>query len=518
VSRDADGYARRAYQSDGKVWTFPRDVREFLSVEDDRLFFIDGVNREMEPIMKWMGEDICEDLLDGFTVNIGEKVAVSYHGSLATRIAGGRRLRKVWSCKPFYPVTMMPEEDDCYGVQARGERLVKTILENRLPLKLSSCGSILSSMEDLPIMRYPRAVAEMAYNCYHGGWIEALQLGRFEDAYDYDLSSAYPTEISRLLSCGGRMGSWYQSREFIQSAEYGFCYCTIRLDVNLPLSPLMLRIRSYMSRSGRIPIRSVRNPVGAWEGWMTKDEIVFVVSNYLGEVEIEDGWWFIPSSYRRPFEKVVAKLGRLRKDTTKKGDWLGGNLGKIIAATIQGKMIQSYINRGVRVSGNAFNPVYAATITSRVRLKVAEAALENYDDVLMIMVDGLLTSSPIAVPKQWKMAHKGDCVVATHGGYDIPGRATLNKFFGTLEESQWDTTYRLNGARYESLAEALEGGSFEMAGRRIPEVRAKVSAVGKRLWDDTPKVCNDLLTKQYKSAPPMASMSIIRNRGKRKGE
>lgn len=511
VIRNEDGFAYRAYCSDGKVYTFPNDLDEFLTTKDSRIFFVDGIDRELEPILKYLGEGVCTALLDGHTV-YGEGVGVSYRaGCLSTRVAGGESLRKIWALKPFYPLSMLPEDDDCYGVQARGHRLVKTMIEGGLPLCLTSCGAVFSGMQDmvgrrgLPFHEYSSEVGEFAYNAYHGGWIEAMKLGFFENAYDYDLSSAYPAEAAQLTSCNPICGSWFRSKQVIQEATYGFCYCKVMLDVSLPFSPIMMRTRARMTASGRYPVRAVRNPVGDWYGWLTVDEVRFITKNWLGRAEILDGWWFVPTRLYRPFERVVGHLYQVRRKFEQRGDKLGKSIGKVTAATIQGKMMQTFLNRGERVSGNALNPVYAATITSRVRLKVAEIALENYDDVLMIMVDGILATKPLAVPKQWKLEHQGDCIVANHGDYDIAGRDTALPLRDMLESRRSYLDYPLRAPRYVSLVEALEGRAFYTAGWRRAETLARVSKVGKRGWDALPRVCEDLLNNQYESRPLLST-------------
>ena len=511
ISRDGEGYATRCFCSDGIMYEFPRDLEKFFKVADDRIFFVDGVSKDLEPIVKYLGEDICTRLVDGFAETV-DGVGVTYHpnGSLATRKAGGRSLRHIYSLKPFFPAYMLPEEDDCYGVQARGERLIKTMVQSNMPLKLSSCGAILSAISDLPFHSSPNDVTEIAYNCYHGGWIEAMKLGRFERAYDYDLSAAYPTEAAKLYSCSSKCGAWFESTHYIQEALYGFCYCHIKMDINLPLSPIMVRLRSYMSPSGRYPMRVVRNPIGEWEGWLTMDEIRFISKNWLGIVKILYGKWFVPTRFHQPFLELVGFLQNTRRNYEKRGDKLGKNISKITAASLQGKLMQSFLKNGARVTGNAFNPVYAATITSRVRLKVAEIALENYDDILMIMVDGILSTKPLAVPKQWKLEYEGDCVIANHGDYDIAGRVTASNLREALQKDPWATKYALRSPRYVSLTEAIEGKSFHYAGCHRPEVKAGVRRVGKRNWDRLPITCEDVLTKQYESSPLFVTESIER--------
>jgi len=500
ITRTPEGYADKCYQSDHKVWQFPQDLEEFLTVPDSRLLFVDGTDRDLEPVLKYLGEDACRKLLLGGKVSVGGAL-VSYHGSLTVRI--GKLWKRIWSLRPFYPPNMVPYDDDCYGVQARAIRLVKCLTSLGLPLALNSCGAVLSAVCPLPFMDYPIEVADMAYNSYHGGWIESMKLGYFEEAYDYDLASAYPSEAAKLVSASSRHGVWVRSREIIQEAAYGFGLCCIRLDTALPFSPIMLRTRSFMHLGA--PVRAVRNPVGAWRGWLTMDEMRFIVQNWLGTVEIEDAWWFIPKVTYYPFESLVKNLNAMRQQAKASGDALAAYISKIVPAALQGKFIQTSLVDGTRVAGTAFNPVYAATITSRVRLKVAALALEDHPHVLAVVVDGLISDKPLPVDRKWKLEYSGRAVIANHGDYEIEGRATATPLVKVLGDNYYSSSYPLRGPRYISLAEALAGESFELAGRSRPMAYAKVSNVGKRLWVKLPKICGELLEKQFESYPLAAT-------------
>lgn len=498
--RDERGYATRCYQSDGVKYEFPKDLDLFWGKADPRIFFVDGSDRELESVLKYLGEDACTRIMNGYSVSVSG-VILSYHGSLFTRVAGGKSLRRVWQLKPFYPSYMIPLDDDCYGVQARGERLVKIMSESGLPLSLNSCGSVLAAMTDLPFNSCSPKVTAYAYNCYHGGWIESMKLGSFEHAYDYDLASAYPSEAAHLYSCSPRCGSWYEVDRFVQEALYGFAYCHINIDLSLPFSPIMVRLRSFMSLGGSHAIRVLRNPIGSWEGWMTNDEIEFVVRNWLGDVEVLSGVWFIPTRYQQPFLPLVSGLNQVRQYAKSKGDKLTSYISKIVPASLQGKFIQSSVIGGERVVGTGFNPVYASAITSRVRLRVAQAALEDSNSILGVVVDGILAEKPLPLGKRWKLEYEGQCVIANHGDYDIEGRDTSLPLRAVLGERERERTYPLRGARYVSLSEAIEAGGFSLACCRRPESYAWVRKVGKRAWDKLPHTCGDLLSNQYESSP-----------------
>jgi hypothetical protein len=495
VERNEAGYATRAFRSDRVVFNFPEDLAAFFKEADPRIFFVE--DRDLEPILKYLGKDLCTKLLEGCRVQY-EGVQVVYHGSLYTREVGRRTLRKIYRLRPFYWAGTLPDEMDCFSMQTFGERIVKLLVSLDMPLRLNSCGSLLGELYSRSV---PAEAVEMAYNCYHGGWIEMFKLGHFDEAYDYDLNAAYPTEASKLLDLSG---IWVHSSSWVQAAEYGFCYARIYVDIELPFSPLMFRRKSELQ--GNTPYRAVLNPVGVWEGWITKDEIAFLVSNDLGEVEIADGWWYIPADYCVfPFQAMLSTLGKLKQEGKTKGDAVAANLVKLMAASLQGRFMQSNMVWGKWRTGPAFNPIYASVITSRVRCKVAELALQSPDSTVGVVIDGLLSTCKLDVPQQWKLEYKGECVVANHGDYWIQGRHTKRNLLHDLTQYRWSTEYPLREERYCSLAEAIRVDGFEEAGREVPEVWQKVSRVGKRVWKKHPIVCNDLLTKVYESSPPFPS-------------
>ena len=492
VERGTDGYATKVFQSDGRVYLMPEDLRAFLTTEDPRVFFVR--DRDLEPVLKYLGEEACRQLLLGFGV-LYDGVQLFYHSSLQIRVAGGRTLKKVYSLKPFFWPTMLPDDMDCYSVQAHGERIVKLLVGWGIPLRLNSTGSLLGELYSRAV---PYEAAKMAYNCYHGGWIEMFKVGYFEEAFDYDLASAYPTEAARLVDLDGM---WVRSRDWVQAAEYGFCYARIRMSIDLPFSPLIFRRKSVMR--GGVPYRVILNPVGVWDGYIVKDEIEFVVSSGIGEVEIIDGWWFVPRDrVWFPFRAQMENLKKLKEDSKKRGDEVAATLVKLQAAALQGKFMQSNLVRGEWTTGAAFCPVYASTITARVRCKVAEVALQNSDSIIGTVVDGLLSTRRLSVHQGWKLEYAGRCVAANHGDYWIEGRETKRNLLRDLTDYRWSTKYPLRSERFISLAEAIRVDGFEAAGRVAPEAWQRVSKIGKRWWERTPKVCEDLLTNVYTSGAP----------------
>jgi len=123
-------------------------------------------------------------------------------------------------------------------------------------------------------------------------------------------------------------------------------------------------------------------PVGESECWRTKDEIDLIKKYDLGDVEIIEGSWAVPS--REPV-KMFSGASRVIERSIL--DHASREYAKYIASISWGKFAS--------IHSPLWNPVYASFITSRVRSIITEIALQHADDIIAIAVDGLLTESPL---------------------------------------------------------------------------------------------------------------------------
>ena len=130
---------------------------------------------------------------------------------------------------------------------------------------------------------------EIAYTSFHAPWIEMLRQGRFKNLHDYDLNSAYPTEVSDLITID--QGDWVYSDTFQASAKYGFTYAVIQI-FSTYISPILMRKENKLL--------SVE---GTWVGTITKEEIEFINRHELGNVVVLGGWWYFPREINYPYKK-----------------------------------------------------------------------------------------------------------------------------------------------------------------------------------------------------------------------
>ena len=239
---------------------------------------------------------------------------------------------------------------------------------------------------DLPTVDdMPEDAGEYAYSCCRGNWLEAFQVGHWEKAWDYDINSAYPSEIARLLDI--REGKWGKSSYFIPEAEYG--YCKGKVTITAPFSPII-----YVSKNLNY------TPVGTWETFLTKREIEFIHKWKLGEFKIESGWWWIPNNRNLILQKHIMGLQSQKGVAT----GLSRETIKRIMSGIYGKFLEARNN----TFGKRFNPVYGAEVEVGNRLKVARFILENHAEshLIHIAVDGVLLDMPIEqCKKEWEQSH-----------------------------------------------------------------------------------------------------------------
>jgi hypothetical protein len=80
-----------------------------------------------------------------------------------------------------------------------------------------------------------RSIEDLMDKLARGGWNDAFMRGRFENAYDYDIVSAYPTIMLEVPYWSGEWVKVYSEDE-IGDAEYGYLFVEIS-DLQLPLLP-----------------------------------------------------------------------------------------------------------------------------------------------------------------------------------------------------------------------------------------------------------------------------------------
>ncbi|MEQ1651982.1 MAG: hypothetical protein ABL897_05805 [Hyphomicrobium sp.] len=218
-----------------------------------------------------------------------------------------------------------------------------------------------------------RSAADAARSAYYGGWFETMAHGHCGDAFEYDISSAYPHIISGLPCL--LHGKW----EHIEGRDAGAVadpWTLVRADVrgDNPHIGAML----HRDKQGRI-----NRPLYT-SGWFWKTELDAAArAGLVCEVQAHEAYVYHACSCPPPVRDLRASF--LERLKVGKKTPLGRSI-KLKDNSVYGKMAQS-----VGLPKYA-NPFYAGLTTSGTRTMICDAIASHpkgASDVLMIATDGI---------------------------------------------------------------------------------------------------------------------------------
>jgi hypothetical protein len=259
------------------------------------------------------------------------------------------------------------------------------------------------SYKNLNIFRY-------AYYSYKGGRTEIVKRGYFENCYEYDVNSMYPSNMCKLYDLFDVDWNFINGTEFKnydkENIAYAFLRCNIKLKDNY-INPLPYKHNGYYIYGyGYYP-----------DYYITLPEYETIMNNNLGEIEILDGYIGLKTeSNCLVFNDIVNKIYDKRKSFDK-GDFRN-SLFKIILNSIYGRYIEVNINKNldnddidllnddydiiedniVRKSYNAgkhFCPVYACYITALSRCKLFDTIYPQKEDFIGGFTDSIISEEKI---------------------------------------------------------------------------------------------------------------------------
>lgn len=446
-----------------------------------------------------------------------------------------------------------PTEAQHYAKAAQlvGEQVHNTLSELGLhPVSLTSPISafnkeVLSKLDLPTVDDMPDEVAQLSYECCKGSWIECFKIGYFEDTLDFDIRSAYGSELAQLIDF--RYGKWIHGipeNIYCTNAIYGYCKGIVT--INKPFSPIF-----YKSN------RTNFTPTGTWETVLTKNEIDFIRKWKLGTFEIKDGWWRIPNEETEQFGNNLATgitktlldiinrpllpmIHNLYSKKQQSSSSFEDNIIKRIISGIWGKMIEilpENAQKRLLKQGEKYilNPVWACQTEVGVRLRVAEFILSNnlQDNILSITVDGVLIKNidqpylnlllskvagspdPLSAAENnkamgtWKLSHHCPSIIISSGVQTLRDKRSAANFslqydwlLEQINKKPKAKSYSIKGLSPVTLAKAItqdrlqDLGNLETISREI-DLQCEV----KRCYPVEPHNGKELLTGQYDSEP-----------------
>jgi hypothetical protein len=267
-----------------------------------------------------------------------------------------------------------------------------------------------------------KKLIRLAFESYEGGKFEITARGKFT-GYEFDISSAYPYEISRLIDI--RDAHIVHGKQYVPEATYGFLRVRIEvLDpaVHLPCG-IFRKLRLY--------------PVGVYYLTITKQEYDYIVTELANpkvSVEILDAEWLVKFRISYPYKDIMHEIYK-QKTYWKPRDRFRSNNYKIIANGFYGKMAQCIADgEGNYIAGIGWNPIYASVITANTRIAVTRLQNLLGPDCYAVHTDSVISCKPI--PEKFigknlgdfEEVEKGDGILVACGIYEINGQFSLKGF------------------------------------------------------------------------------------------
>lgn len=402
---------------------------------------------------------------------------------------------------PGYEEPVLLEHVKAFGEKLMGELKKMNLEPDKLTSPIAIYEQCILKYLDLPqVNDMPVDAAEMAYRCAGKLWIEAHQIGYFDPAYDYDLTSAFPSAAKELVDI--RHCQWIRTDQYQETAVYGYALCDITIKPEIKVSPIL----------EKMPDGFLFSPVGQWTSYLTKAEIDFINWYEIGETKIKDAWWAIPltTPMPKPLEIPLADLLKY-KDRTE----LQSILAKRMSVGVYGKFGEEWDES----FGPYFNPCWFAEISTNIRLKVGTFIYENHleDCVLHISVDGVLSDQPAhgfnknVKPRSkdgsWKLDAVAPALVVSSGLLyhqdKKPKGLTINKVLDMIDEHPQSSYYTEKIRRRVTLGDALATDRFETLGRDVlmPTSFDFHTLHHDRCFPNLPKTGEQLANNIYMSRP-----------------
>ena len=507
-----NGYLSALAASDGKTWRFTGadDVAAWLSAiaPDPRQIFTD--DDFLPALLKWLGEPFWDKARAARTngaasLRVGgmSLFLLPSTESWSLRVKGAT---KIITSLAAFTRGVQQERLTAMQVAAHGQELLDALAAMGVEAaNLYSVGGIFAAMAAPMLkrdaMRLPPDVSRLAYDAYHTNWVTNFRLGTSQKAWDYDISSAYPSEAAQLVNTSPLNGDWIEGTTPPTGWAYGICRGV--LDIR-KTGPILVRLSPDADCQG--------NCTGMREQAFMAQEKMYLEETGRGKATIERGFWFVPKHDDKPLGATMRQLFAARARAKAEGNVFMANVWKGVSVAAQGQFVSAIADGSGLVQRAMFNPVYADQIVANTRIKVARLALEHETNLLHIVVDGVCADAPLlpnavgaSLPGDWHLAGASEgepFIAAGDADYHMPSRDSC--FSRDVLEEYRDKDY------YEKPIAApmfgyLEAPSFEDVGRVTPDAGILRVALRtdnrQRTFGRLPRTCADLLKRQYESGP-----------------
>jgi len=274
-----------------------------------------------------------------------------------------------------------------------------------------------------------RTLIRYAFEAYEGGKFEITARGYVPNAYEYDISSAYPYEIANLVDIRNSEISY--SKTYQKDAVYGFIRVLISYNdpsIHLPCG-IFRKLRIY--------------PMGKYYLTITKQEYEYILYELPSvSLKIIDAAWIFVNRRSYPYRETTYDLYDL-KTKWKKNDKLRSNNYKLVMNGFYGKMAQCLEDQsGTYKAGAGWNPIYASVITANTRIAITRMQNMLDHDCIAVHTDSVITKVPI--PQHYvkpglgnfEFVEQGEALIIACGIYEINGECAVKGFINKKKKDK----------------------------------------------------------------------------------
>ena len=369
----------------------------------------------------------------------------------------------IYHLSQFFPDQ---KADTLEEIKSKGEQLLTALDElNFNPTKLSSAISIYD--ENVLQNKYIPTIFDLgdegldfcdfAYQMMNREWRSIYKMGHFEQAYQYDKRSGYPS-IIRNFRDTNEAKFWIAKT--LQKCDFGI----VKGEINIT--------------SDYSPIVSLtgENKKGRYIDYFTLPQIGFMYHYNLGTFKIEEGRYMNFLSNHKPFDKIMVELYKMRE----KGGVLK-DFAKSVSVGLGGRFAQEHEDK----YGNYFSPIYSVMTTSQMSIEVGKFIMENHleANLIDVVVDGLLADKLVPVQDNKQM-----------GDWRVDEVKALILSLGCRYLSDKKDAY---GNTYENMIASIKEHPFKKVYNQV--LINKNILQTNRHFKEYPSNGNDLLNTVYES-------------------
>lgn len=381
------------------------------SFDDARVFY--HLDASVAALLKHLRvpEQILEQLKSTGKCNTGILRFVYYPGSFFAIDRNGQSV-KFYDMLPYRSNHgLMPEDgaEYCKGkaIEARDTAYAIMQVLIDLGLKIDEFGTPIKifTKNILANCKFPTAMKSMpqeamlaCVGCVEdgGAWVETFKRGYFPEAYHFDKRSAYGESLAEVVDT--RRGTWGKTttNKYVNEALYGYLFCTVHM--TSPFHPVQYRAKNNI----------LSTPIGTWDRWINKKMYDHIKEYELGEVEIHQGYWYIPKGEQYQYLKgAVNWLFNKRIN-------LEGLSKRVVGKIIQAMYGQS-LHRKANDLGEFFNPQIAAECLTDATISISKTCLERGATPIGVHTDSIVTDVDFGIEDTktlgcWRCDGKGRAI------------------------------------------------------------------------------------------------------------